>query len=190
MERSGKFRRDVGSCRSPRNRDKTNVMKRITSKSSKLHPPQSPRLHFQIPPPPQSVISTSIPRRPNSEFSTSRLGSTRDALFEDLRLHQPIPIMHHQGILPGRNDSLVSPLHQLVLVRLHGVVERLSGREVALEGAAEGAGVVDGVVETLAAICTGGRGGVRELLISRYQQENKTKLGISKGAKASTEKQK
>lgn len=158
MERSGKFRRDVGSCRSPRNRDKTNVMKRITSKSSKLHPPQSPRLHFQIPPPPQSVISTSIPRRPNSEFSTSRLGSTRDALFEDLRLHQPIPIMHHQGILPGRNDSLVSPLHQLVLVRLHGVVERLSGREVALEGAAEGAGVVDGVVETLAAICTGGGG--------------------------------
>lgn len=98
--------------------------------------------------------------------------------------------MHHQGILPGRNDSLVSPLHQLVLVRLHGVFERLSGREVAPEGAAEGAGVVDGVVEPLAAICTGGRGGVRELLVSRYQQENKTKLGISKGAKASTEKQK
>lgn len=93
-----------------------------------------------------------IPMRQNSDISASRLSTTDDPLFENLRLHQPIPIMHHQGILPGRNDSLMSPLHQLVLIRPHGVFERLSGGEMGLEGAAEGAGVVDGVVETLAAI--------------------------------------
>lgn len=93
--------------------------------------------------------------------------------------------MHHQRILPGRNDSLMAPPHQLVLVGPHGLLERLSssGREVAFEGAAEGAGVVDCVVETLAAICTVGGGlvrskvgsGMKTMLIHQTKRKKKKK---------------
>ena len=76
-----------------------------------------------------------------------------DALFENLRLHQLLPIHQHQRIPARRNDSLPPPLHNLPLIRRHDVRERLPIRDMPINSPTEGAGVVNGVVETLAAIC-------------------------------------
>ena len=76
-----------------------------------------------------------------------------DTLFENLRLHQLLPIHQHQRIPARRNDSLPPPLHNLVLIRPHDVRQRLPIGNMPIDGSTESAGVVNGVVETLAAIC-------------------------------------
>ena len=76
-----------------------------------------------------------------------------DALFEDLRLHQLLPIHQHQRIPARRDHSLPPPLHNLILIRRHDVRQRFPVRDMLIDCPTESAGVVNGVVETLAAIC-------------------------------------
>lgn len=61
--------------------------------------------------------------------------------------------MRHHGILTRRDDRLSPSLHKLSLISSHDIRKRLPVMDMLVQGPAEIAGVVHGVVETLAPIC-------------------------------------
>ncbi len=65
-----------------------------------------------------------------------------------------VPIMHHQAILPRRDNCRSASLLHLLLIFRQGFLQRFAFLAVAIECSAEIFGIVDGVVEALATVLT------------------------------------
>jgi len=63
-----------------------------------------------------------------------------------------VPIMHHQAILPRRDNCRSASLLHLLLIFRQGFLQRFAFLAVGIECSAEILGVVDGVVEALATV--------------------------------------
>lgn len=100
----------------------------------------------------QSLLRNNVCNIPTSY---RLLPQRRSPMSQQHRLHQPLPLMQHDRILTRRKDRLVAPLDHFGFIRCQNVREGFAILAVFVESAAEVGGVVDGVVETLAAICWG-----------------------------------
>jgi hypothetical protein len=108
---------------------------------------------FSFPP-----SSSSVPPIVTHAVTTSRLPILLHPALEDSRLPQAVPIMQHQAILERGEHGLPAALLYLGVVAGDGVGDYGGGGEVVDDGAElldELGGVVDGVVEALAAVYLG-----------------------------------
>lgn len=74
-------------------------------------------------------------------------------MSKNWRLLQLLPVKHHHRVLARRDDGLSTPLYKFSLIGRHDIRKRLPVMNMLVQGPTEIAGVVYGVVETLATVC-------------------------------------